>query len=447
MAYFLSIVFDIIKTKLSSLNLVFLKRPRKNTGGLEYYMYVIIDCVFYCCCYWKTNRVIDRTGKPLRCVDSLYTTLLMMTATLLSWKGALICALLLKLQYLFKDIPDPWAPKGIRRAQLNLIQKLFFCSVENFAKYWHGYEVRNAEQLHDLPGSCLMLGYHSRCSVDLLYLFSILKPKMLVSYLFFRIPLVNYFLGSLGMLSSRPGNKSSEESFIEAITSGGKPLILLPGGEFEAYKSYHQRYKLQWKEEPGFARVMCKYRDEIKMKGGVNVIPFFTTNSEEAYLHSQYTYDLTGKWVEQLYNSFKGGNIIVLPLMLTVMAMGFGFILLPTRAKLVTHLGEPIHLQNDETPEKFAERIRTALQDLIDKVNRENAEKKLCPYVQCFSMVDYLNELAFGTYTFVQNCAFLFCVHVTLWGILGPLVTAYSIINLCKRLTYGNSEPLKAKKQ
>lgn len=375
--------------------------------------------------------------------------------SILSWKGAVVCALILKMQYLLYNIPDPWATTTNKHgeknlSQLNAVQKLFFCSVENFAKYWHGYEVHNAEQLHTLPGSCLLLGYHSRCSVDLLYIFSALKPKMLVSYLFFQIPVVRRVFDSLGIISSRPGGKTSEESFIEAITSGGKPLILLPGGEFEAYKLYHQRYQLMWKDEPGFARVMCKYRDEIKKKGGVNVIPFFTANSEDAYYHSEFTYNVTGKWVEKLYESFKAGNVFVLPLMLTVMALGFGFILLPTRAKLDTYLGDPIQIKDDETPEKFASRVRSSLQNMIDKVNKENIDKKRPKYVQCYNSIDYLNALVFGLYSFIQNCMFFLCMHVTLWILLGPAVTVYGIFTFVRRLIFGapkKKEKVKSKDQ
>ncbi len=236
---------------------------------------------------------------------------------------------LLKLQYVWYDIRDPWAvttteSKEIRQ-QLPFLQKIFFTSIESFARFWNGYEIHNTDQLHRLQGGRLLVGYHSRPTLDLMYFFCTLKPKILVSYLIFKIPFLNKMLGSLGIISSKSNDKGNEETFVENITTGGKPLVLLPGGAFECLKRFDQRYQVLWKDEPGFARIMCKFRKEITEAGGVHVIPFYTTHCEEIYWQTEWSYNTTHWVIDKLYSSFKDGNILIMPIMLTIMMWSSGF--------------------------------------------------------------------------------------------------------------------------
>lgn len=190
----------------------------------------------------------------------------------------------LKIQYLFFDgIPQ----YRKQRQPLNWIQRLVFHACGAFALQWNDMHVHNAEiidEVLDEGRSCLMLGYHSRCTTDLLFVMSMLQPKLIVTHLFFAVPIVRNILGMIGFLPTKTvqSGVSEEKAFVEHLSQIENPVMLLPGGIFEALKSYHQRYQIHWKSPPGYARVIEQYYPSWKTKG-LSVVPFYTRNSEDLY--------------------------------------------------------------------------------------------------------------------------------------------------------------------
>ena len=353
------------------------------------------------------------------------------SSSLLTWQNSVLFALLLKLQYVFYDIPDPWNPNQ----QLNVFMKIFHTSMTSFAKYWNGFEIHDIDKIQQFPGGSLLVGYHSRPTLDLVYLLATLKPKIVVTHLFFRVPLMQGILDMMGLIPSKSvGHRSPEESFVDAITTPGRPTVLLPGGIHDAMKPYDQKYTVNWNNPPGFARVMAKHKDLLHQRHGVQVIPFYTRNSELAFYHIPILHDYFGNMGMNMYNSFNKGNLILLPFLLTTFLLAFGFLLLPKRVKLVTYLGDPLMMEDNESAEDFGKRVSKSVQELVNEVNKldvkKNGEKSILYKEDHGGVFDDFNTVVMGTYTLVQNAMFIGSILVMIWSMFPPLIL-YSIFKLC----------------
>lgn len=347
--------------------------------------------------------------------------------SLISWRAALFLALALKLQYVFYKIADPWNPKK----QLNIFMKIVHTSLSRFGQMWNNYQIHGIDKIRNHPvGGSLLVGYHSRPTLDLIYLFATLKPKIIASHLFFRIPFFNFILDSMGVIPSKTiGHRSPEETFIESITTPGRPTVLLPGGIHDAMKPYDQKHLVQWKNPPGFARVMCNNRELLKKRNGVQVIPFYTRNCELAFSHFKVLHDFFGNYGMAMYNSFNKGNLILLPFLLTCFLCSFGFILLPNRVKLETFLGDPLTLEDNETAEEFGKRVADGVQALIIKVQAMDAKEGSIAKVEVDTWVEQLNIIILGTYTFVHNFVLVVTLLIIIWSSFPPLLL-YTILSL-----------------
>lgn len=366
--------------------------------------------------------------------------------SLISWKAALFLALALKLQYVFQNISDPWNPKK----QLNVFMKIFHTSLSRFGQLWNQYEIHGVDKIRDHPvGGSLLVGYHSRPTVDLMYLFATLKPKIIVSHLFFRVPFFNPILDQMGVIPSKAiGQRSPEESFIEAITTPGRPTVLLPGGIYDAMKPYDQKHTVNWKNPPGFARVMCDHKDLLKQKGGVQVIPFYTRNCELAFSHVKVLHDFFGSTGMMMYRSFNKGNLILLPFLLTCFLCAFGFLFLPNRVKLDTYLGEALTLQDHETAEEFGKRVATSVQDLINKVRKmdEKNGKVKINRVTAETLSEQVNVFILGSYALVQNVLFVLVILCLIWTTFLP-VLVFTIVKTILKVVSKQPKELAASRR
>jgi hypothetical protein len=266
---------------------------------------------------------------------------------------------LLKLQYLFFPIHDYWSGRT-----LNPLEKLVLVGVQRFIEFWHGFEIHGMEKIRDIKGGRLLLGYHTRNSVDLMYLISAIKPVILVSVLFFKVPINKHLLPFIGFMPSK-----NETSFVDALLeSDKKPVMLLPGGVFECFKPYDEQYRVTWKSVPGYARIIFEQKEKFKEKG-MSVIPFYTKNCERIYYQSPSWYEKTGKMARELYHRFRNGEMLMMCQTLTVSLFSWGFGVLPVPVKLDTYFGKPISCKDDETVEQFSYRIHKHLEQIIEIVN------------------------------------------------------------------------------
>mmetsp|Transcript_83321 Transcript_83321/g.162154 ORF Transcript_83321/g.162154 Transcript_83321/m.162154 type:complete len:353 (-) Transcript_83321:153-1211(-) len=295
-----------------------------------------------------------------------------------------------KLRYLIRKEKCPWDD-----SDLNWLQRVVFSSVRDFSRYWHGYELHGLERVKTFERT-LLVGYHSRCTLDALYLIFNLQPNAIVSHLLFNLPVIKTALPYMNLISSRATNLDGAEArFTEALVSGKRPLMLLPGGLQEFLKPYSELGNLQWKEVPGFVKVI---QQEPLLRSSVKVVPFHTKNSDCCYLNHPWWYETFGKLGERTIAMFKQGKIWVIPVMVTILLFATGFLLLPRGVKLDVYFGEPVVLKEGESAAAFARRINEATQALIDKT-------ETMPQVRREKRGAYstLVGVLLGFYTFAQN--------------------------------------------
>eukprot|EP01039_Chlorochromonas_danica_P003110 gene3110-3406_t len=262
----------------------------------------------------------------------------------------------------------------LQDAFASFVHIIFIDRVKQFADYWHGYEIHDEHSvspLLDKPNT-LLIGYHSRPTIDIMYFVCSLRCHVIVTDLLFKIPILGQALPLFRVLPSRPvqsnGTKpSNSEYFANVLTSIDHPLLLLPGGEEECHKQYDEMYQLKWKEVPGFVRSICKQK---ALGQQTSVIPFYTKHCEDIFLTTPSWYNYSAKQAAHFMRQFRlTKNILYLPLVLLWLLLCFGNSLCPRVIKLDTYLGAPIVLAADESPEHFSQRIQEATNRLILEKN------------------------------------------------------------------------------
>ncbi|KAJ1398422.1 hypothetical protein B484DRAFT_406657 [Ochromonadaceae sp. CCMP2298] len=152
------------------------------------------------------------------------------------------------LRYLYKKEFCPWDGSA-----LNWFQRVVFLGIRDFTRYWHGYEMHGLENVSE---HTLLVGYHSRCTIDLVYLLATLQPSVVVSYLMFKIPVLRTAIHHMNLMPSKAADLDGAEMGFTKALLGPRPVLILPGGAHECLKPYAQMGQLQWKEVPGFARML-----------------------------------------------------------------------------------------------------------------------------------------------------------------------------------------------
>lgn len=267
---------------------------------------------------------------------------------------SLVLSTIWKLWPLLQSRRSIWTGK-----ELNWIEKVIFCGVADFAKVWHGYEIHGLDELVKNKSNCLLIGYHSRPTLDIIYLTCTIQCHVLVTHLLFYIPILGSLLPLLGIIPSKGGVKDdAETTFIEALSKGDRPMMLLPGGTVECMKAYHDRYRVLWKENPGFARVVHAVPS---LRANTKVVPFYTKNCERSMWTNAWWYTQSGRGVRFLMERFSKGGLASLPLMMITLLCSLGFFPLPAPVRMATYFGPQLTIKEDESPQEFAKRVKIEL--------------------------------------------------------------------------------------
>lgn len=288
----------------------------------------------------------------------------------------------------------------------SFINRLYNGSLRAFVKYWHDYEVHGIE--HVSGENCLLVGYHSRPTFDGSYAAAFVDPVTFISPVFYAFPGSEIFYDNLKCVPTHQEGKSSEEVFIERVVHGQSPVMLFPGGQFECFKPLSEKYKVSWKELPGYARIL--YKEPEKPGKNTKVVPFFTNNCEEMFYSPDWWYDYSGKTVMKDFEALSKGNVLVLPLLLPKTIWGLGFFLLPRPVKLDLYFGEPLSVRENEPASEFARRVKEATQNLVDSVRSKH---------------DFKKEDRSLSYMFLRNplyCLYSFAQNVVLFSIIFMLI-------------------------
>jgi hypothetical protein len=334
-----------------------------------------------------------------------------------------------KFQFLFHEGEVAQFRYRQRQPSNNWLEKLVFRGIGSFACQWHAYKIRHlhylTETLEYRQRSCLLIGYHSRPTVDLVYLMSCVQPKVVISYLFFEIPILSRILHYLGFMPSKsPKTKPketksnlaqnpsdpNENNFLHTLNQHHTPVLLLPGGAFEALRGYDERFQVLWKENPGYARVLSESSPNLELTWqtkGLTIIPFYTKHCEDIYWTNQWWYDTLGQKSKSLYEEFKQGNYFVFPLLFTTLLASLGFFLLPRPVQLTTVLREPIDFpwpvkktNNMEIETLIEEVEKTETQD--DRNVKENYQQPAD--IQVITATQFDAKVRNALQTLIANC-------------------------------------------
>jgi 1-acyl-sn-glycerol-3-phosphate acyltransferase len=193
---------------------------------------------------------------------------------------------------------------------------------------WHRYEVSGLEHL-DAEGPTLVLGYHGRnFATDLI----ILNDVLLERHGRLPVSVMHAYTGR------NPFWRWINEG-IEGVTGDGEGLaraiaerrtiILLPGGNREANRSYRVRYQVDWGDRTGYLKLALRHR--------LRIVPVAASGVDDTYigLNDGYT------WGKRL------GLQSQLPMWLALGPLGLVPFTPPFPVKVRQRIGAPIDLYKD----------------------------------------------------------------------------------------------------
>jgi hypothetical protein len=237
-----------------------------------------------------------------------------------------------------------------------------------FASYWNNYKSHNDSSI---TSNTLLIGYHTRSTFDNLYVLASIQPSFIASYFLFHIPFISQVFEFYNAISSKGLNSTTtDHHFIQLLLHDSRPVLVLPGGSYEAYKPYEEIDQIDWKDEPGFARLLVNYSKEYPALHEINVIPFYTKNGDEIFFHHRWWYSLTSRYAREALLQIRHGNYFYLFNLMFFGGLGLGFLLFPKPIPLETFYGHPLKLKRNETAKEFGKRVQHELQSLINQVNQ-----------------------------------------------------------------------------
>jgi 1-acyl-sn-glycerol-3-phosphate acyltransferase len=227
------------------------------------------------------------------------------------------------------------------RSRLSASQERLARSIDAIGRAWHDYEVVGAE-LIPVGQPCLLVLYHGFMPFDAWFLLPRLwiergvHVRALTDRWLMATPGLSHLIRFGGVVSASPETA-------EQLLAEGHPLLVAPGGTREALKGKPRHYRVTWGERLGFAR--------LALRANVPILPVFSENVEELY-RSPFVHT---RPFQALYERTRWPIVPV---------VGLGA--LPFPVKLRTWIGAPIAPRPGETPEALRDRVRDALQALID---------------------------------------------------------------------------------
>lgn len=310
-------------------------------------------------------------------------------------------ALLIKLQPLLKK------PTANRWKEMpNLFQRLLSENFNNFASYWNEHEIHHADKIQ--PKNTLLVGAHSRSTFDNFYVITALQPAFIASHFLFAIPGVATIFTWWGASPSKGiHGLSSDDEFLSLVVDGEKPLLTLPGGAYEAFRTFENRFTLDWKEEPGFARILASYaaRKDVSKATieSTQICPFFTKNGDSIYYNHPWWYTYSSSYARHGLHMIAKKHMEYTPSLLLFGGGGLGFLLFPRPIKLDTYIGDPIYLKAGESAKDLAARVRLSLQTLIDETNRLPDRE----FSSSGGALSFFFAVLYGSFMLIQNILFI----------------------------------------
>ncbi|MSX07815.1 MAG: glycerol acyltransferase, partial [Actinobacteria bacterium] len=154
------------------------------------------------------------------------------------------------------------------------------------------------------------------------------------------------------------GRQTALDAFAE-----GSSVLVFPGGDVDALKSWRHRNDIVFSGRTGFAR--------LAIEAGVPVVPVVTAGAGESLLVLS-----SGKRLARALRLDKVLRLKTLPLSVSIpWGVNLGLVgllpYLPLPTKLGTTVLAPMRPEADETAEEFAVRVHSAMQAELDELTKD----------------------------------------------------------------------------
>ena len=140
---------------------------------------------------------------------------------------------------------------------------------------YHRYEVHGLDHLAG-PRAALVVGYHGRPTAYDMCMLSVemhqrhgYLPHGIFHSTFRKIPGWRWLIDGMGGIYG-------DDERLRAVVERGEHIVTVPGGTREAYRSFRQRYRVDWGERVGYLRFAIKY--------GLPIIPVGASGVDDVHL-------------------------------------------------------------------------------------------------------------------------------------------------------------------
>lgn len=245
----------------------------------------------------------------------------------------------------------------------NAAQKFWVAWARALAR-WHRYEVRGLEHL-DGSEATLVLGYHGRyMATDLM----ILNDVLLRRHGRLPVSIMHAYSGHnpfFKWLNAGIEAVTGDGPALERAIADRRTIILLPGGNREANRSFRVRYQVDWGDRLGYLKLALRHR--------LRVVPVASSGVDDTYLGLNDGY----VWGKRL------GLENQLPAWVALGPMGLVPFTPPFPVKILQRVGAPIDLEVDgpvDTNDRqqllaVHRRVVAKMQALLEQARRDAREE------------------------------------------------------------------------
>ncbi len=237
-------------------------------------------------------------------------------------------------------------------------------AVPNYLKWYHRHDIHLDAAI---PEPALLVanhGFGGLVDLNVLAMIAVREKAALRRPTTALVHQVAWTVGAGRIAEFLDGRPASRES-ADAAFAAGHNVLVFPGGDVDAAKSWRDRNKVHFDERCGFAR--------LAMSHGVPVVPVVTAGAGDSLFVVS-----DGQRLARQLGLPRRLRMKALPISLTIpwglnigVAGMLPYVALPT--KLVTAVLPPMTPHAGETAEDFAARIEAAMQARLDTlvVNRK----------------------------------------------------------------------------
>lgn len=233
----------------------------------------------------------------------------------------------------------------------------------DFVRRYHRLEIDSGAEIPD--GPVLFVANHGFGGIFDLNVFSILatfedleldRPVTALTHQIAWTLQVGRFIEPFG---ARPASREAAMTAFE----NGEHVLVLPGGDIDAFKAYGDRDKIVFDGRSGFAR--------LAIDAGVPIVPIVTAGAGESlYVLSDGQRLAKALRLDKLLRTKALPVSVSLPWGLNVGAVGL-LPYLPLPTKLLTAVLPPMHREADEDATSFAGRVEVAMQKRLTELAQQ----------------------------------------------------------------------------